>query len=120
VTNLLSLAERVEQASAEDQRHLIEQAAAQLALHQLWPPKADDTALAARFFAFLNAGAFLDAAMTLVPEGWNWRLESWRLVASAKLQRDNRVLGGDATTPALALTAACLRTHALSLSGNQP
>ena len=57
--------------------------------------------------------ASLDAAMSLVPEGWEWRLysNSLRKGPEAQLQRDKIIITRGAT-PALALTAACLRAHA--------
>jgi hypothetical protein len=85
---------------------------------------------------YLNAPAYtasLDAAITLAPEGWlldqvgeNWRTGAWiaRVAerASPKLIEAfdaGRVIGresegGEAATPALALTAAALRARAAS------
>jgi hypothetical protein len=60
--------------------------------------------------------ASLDAAMSLVPEGWQWKAMSdnggkpyarlWRPEPFATTFSD------EAATPTLALTAACLRAHA--------
>lgn len=63
----------------------------------------------------------LDAAMTLVPSGFMWRLQSWPDgVNSALLEKnagdfgaiDARHTEAFAATPALALTAAALRARA--------
>lgn len=105
---LLALAARVEAASADEQRAVIESAAVHLALHRKWPPLDDDEgrALAGRFYSFLNAGAFLDAAMSLVPDGADWSLDSAGFYAVVNGKP------GAAATPALALTAAALRALA--------
>ena len=62
--------------------------------------------------------ASLDAAMTLVPDGWSWSLGEQRGVGTFRgwLNDHNtpdglavRHVDAEAATPALALTAACLR-----------
>jgi hypothetical protein len=66
----------------------------------------------------------LDAAMTLVPEGWTYRLSSppYRKGHAADLWPPIQpgdgpfVKRADAATPALALTAACLRARAAAES----
>lgn len=82
--------------------------------------------------AFTNAyTASLDAAMTLVPEGWGWLVSqpNAKAIASGLLKRDTPVMGEvqygcdlrfamAAATPALALTAASLRALAASLETN--
>lgn len=83
------------------------------------------------FFFMLKAGAFIDAAMTLVPTYWNWSLthSAWEREIdqrsgppeySAHLlyrgRRARKVLS-EAATPALALCAAALK--ALSLYGDE-
>lgn len=62
--------------------------------------------------------ASIDAAMTLVPEGWAIKIEIYEDGSYVALF-DDRVhperlpdVGGEAATPALALTAACLRAIA--------
>jgi hypothetical protein len=68
--------------------------------------------------------ASLDAAMSLVPEGWNWGAwmrHDW-LKQNAQvwhLERKGSTNNGDAATPALALTAAALRAIA-ETEGQQP
>ena len=59
----------------------------------------------------------LDAAMTLVPEGWDWCAETFgEDGAHGKVWRhgwhDDTVIHSNAATPALALTAASLRALA--------
>lgn len=65
--------------------------------------------------------ASLDAAMTLVPGGWDWstgtgRQRGWATLglpsASPFGSSDDEVCCDDAATPALALCAASLRAHA--------
>ena len=69
--------------------------------------------------------ASLDAAMTLVPEGWGWLVSqpNEKAIASGLLKKDTPVMGEvqygydqrytvAAATPALALTAAALRARA--------
>lgn len=64
-------------------------------------------------------GAFtasLDAAMSLVPSGYEWSV-NWcgNSVANvSEIGVDYPVHCGGATTPALALTAACLRARAIA------
>lgn len=65
----------------------------------------------------------LDSAMTLVPEGWRlymlsssdqakiWSANLWVMASGEEV---DSVPAGRAATPALALTAACLRALALS------
>ncbi|KKN89998.1 hypothetical protein LCGC14_0231100 [marine sediment metagenome] len=62
---------------------------------------------------FVGVGAFLDAAMTLVPEGWEWQIISDDGAAVYKRSKEHGgyaiIFDGQATTPALALCAAALR-----------
>lgn len=117
MSDLLKLAERVEAGSADDQHRMIEQAAAHLALHQLWPARGDDTALAAKFYAFLNVGAFESAAVLLVPEGLSFEMRSSGTgdAGQATVWDPMRIPGDrewrvyDCKAPALALAAAILR-----------
>jgi hypothetical protein len=93
------------------------------------------------FWPKLSAKAYESAAIALVPEGMTWDLDEgpshWILVGKqkpagrAQVYRVgdyiNSVTGeltevsehGFAATPALALTAACLRARAHTLSGDQ-
>lgn len=59
--------------------------------------------------AFTAVGAFLDAAASLVPEGWGWEIYSDGLTI---LRREIEHKASKAATPALALTAAALRAMA--------
>ena len=56
----------------------------------------------------------LDAALSLVPEGWPWQLASNNSAIVFKIDGDKTVAHweGRAATPALALTAAALRARA--------
>ena len=55
----------------------------------------------------------LDAAMTLLPEGWEPRRVTWFTnCVEASLHAGFASATGRAPTPAQALTAACLRAHA--------
>lgn len=57
--------------------------------------------------------ASLDAAMILVPEGWTcWSLRSERIGTGVDGQEQREL--AFAATPALALTAACLRARSAS------
>jgi hypothetical protein len=61
--------------------------------------------------------ASLDAAMSLVPEGWTFDLQvrshfSHTFLEAQEDERGAEVSAQNAATPALALTAAALRAHA--------
>ena len=65
-----------------------------------------------RFRAYMDAGAFLDAAMTLVPEGWS--VGQWSVIGkpdSCQVFRGAEEVLVSAATPALALCAAALRAR---------
>ena len=102
--DILELAARCEAASADEQRELIWEAAIAVRV-------AGD--LMREMF---EAGAFLDAAMTLVPEGLR-RIEfgtyeaggAWAYVWSVPTDEKGEA---DAATEALALTAAALKARA--------
>ncbi len=89
-------------------------------LNRDWDEPRRQVTLQAR--AKIAAEAFtgsLDAAMTLVPEGWNWLAQSNRkkfgLKPSAQCWpdgEDRRTKTSEASTPALALCAAALRAKA--------
>ena len=78
------------------------------------------------FAILIEAGAFLDAAMSLVPSGVGDELLSIMLKRSYRNDASVLLLDsltghqwhGDAATPALALTAACLRARALASTGD--
>lgn len=77
------------------------------------------TTQAGRFTAMLDAGAYLDAAMMLVPAGWGWRIE-WEdhhsIPASAVVYRPDPtdrhyvepIVCDGAPTPSAALLSAIL------------
>lgn len=115
---LIELAERLEAATGRDAQFpsklFIE------AHDAIWP---DIETGPSRFFGFLDAGAYLDAAMTLVPEGWRVRdLCEWETfierpsaawtVELIRKERQYHAVDGAGRTPALALAAASLRARA--------
>lgn len=114
---LLSLAERVEAASTYETASLLIEA---FDLTN-WRSKRRDSLVThnPQWFAFdklICHRGFLDAVMSLVPEGWQWEVKS----TGEALVYDDRSsdgsgyveFAGDAATPALALLAAALRAHA--------
>ena len=127
-TTLLALAERVEAATSTEQREMLE--AAFVAIHGPKPERVHGGSpewlawldLHNPFFALLQAGGFLDAAMSLVPSGDAWTVgqnvhhRHW--VASINYLDNGEPKSRDgsncASTPALALTAACLRARAIA------
>ena len=119
-TTLLALAERVEAATATEQREMLE--AAFVAVHGPKPERVHGgspellawLALHNPFFALLQAGGFLDAAMSLVPSGHTFDMVSHLDVATVRIfDRTGPVTDcRAAATPALALTAAALRAIA--------
>ena len=125
-TTLLALAERVEAATTTEQREMLE--AAFVAVHGPKPARVHGGTsewiawldLHNPFFALLQAGGFLDAAMSLVPSGCSeWNVEAWKApgaIHPAHVRATAWVSGAArvyASTPALALTAACLRALAV-------
>lgn len=82
----------------------------------LGPYTAEHKAFWAKHDAFLkkiDAGAFLDAAMGLVPEGCVWLRKSPETMSIYTPPKDEKFwathIDGKGATPALALVAACLR-----------
>jgi hypothetical protein len=116
MTDLEALAARVEQATGRDDRLALEVARATGTVINAAPIGADGKGIE----HFPDYTASVDAALTLVPEGWTaWELRSrWGLHGfSADISRLNKETGEDveratAKTPALAITAAALRAHA--------
>lgn len=131
-SSLLSLAERVEAAGAGEQREMLESAFR--AIHGEKPariPGGSPEWLAwldryNPFHRMLEAKAYESAALSLVPEGWRWQAGQFNidpLKCSADLAQAGQIEAegirygtglrmraqGKAATPALALTAACLR-----------
>lgn len=111
MTTIDALIDRAERAGEDAQREVLEAAFTAIYNLQLTPKdwgtlgwsKAD------RFLVLLDAQAYLDAAMMLVPEGEYCCVKLYRSgLAWAELGgRD----GHKASTPALALVAASLRAH---------
>ena len=119
-TTLLALAERVEAATATEQREMLE--AAFVAVHGPKPERVHGGSpewiawldMHNPFFALLQAGGFLDAAMLLVPSGCTFDMVSHIDQTTVRIfDRTGPVTDCHAAaTPALALTAACLRAIA--------
>jgi hypothetical protein len=103
---LLALAERVEKAQGAD-RHLDVDI-----YHAFGEPLGTGVALPPAFTASL------DAAASLVPEGWGYWIDGSAPELGITVSvmpidpADRRDKRGDAATPALALTAAALRARA--------
>jgi hypothetical protein len=116
------LAERIESATAEEHYALLSEAhyliAGGTSLSMSLTSYRDWLHINA-FGKLLDVGAFLDAAMSLVPEGWFWRVGHSTLYAgwasTNRLHPDhcNREdeTFAKAATPALALCAAALRAR---------
>lgn len=66
------------------------------------------TTNAGKFGRLLDAEAYLDAAVMLVPEGWNWSIcGSFKEASVHRFHQGKRTaFDGEAPTPALALLAA--------------
>jgi hypothetical protein len=130
------LAERVEAATANDAPELLLLSLEAILLAEGHArDNIEANARVDRFCELLEAKAFLDAAMTLVPEGWNWLcrddieergsfanvsrpdarhiIDTWDEDRMSFYASDtNGSNYARATTPALALTAAALRAIA--------
>lgn len=75
-----------------------------------------------RFYNFTNVGAWLDAAITLVPEGMSFEVRSsglgdkgqatvWNPMTQPGLSSHESYRVNNCSGPAIALTAACLRAR---------
>lgn len=105
---LLALAERVEKGAANEQRALLREA---ILLVQVDEP----IELVQLRLEWIETGAFESAAMSLVPEGWDFTLDRVNGFGAAQIFSDRKLEAegaGIGATPALALTAACLRSRA--------
>lgn len=117
MTDRLELAERVEAASGPDREldALIHEVFGLPFEMEYWSEA--DTTPQRNLSKVPHYTASLDAAMTLVPDGWNWGVwmrHDWR-EQNAQVwhpARDASTLHGYAATPALALCAASLRARA--------
>jgi hypothetical protein len=111
MSGLLELAERCEQATAEQMSFTMKDAGNAIYGY------GSDADECRRFFRFISNGAFLDAAMTLVPEGYQFGCGSFGNPDSdgpwAWCEPEERLTDdfpyGRGNTPALALCAAALR-----------
>ena len=123
MTTLEELAARVESASADEQRWVLEQVWKALhdgvsAVSSAYGPTEDAAWRRARqFLDMLAANAYESAALMLVPEGWTGLFSAgrrpletaWLLPRSGRMDPGVRV---EAATLALAITAASLRAQA--------
>lgn len=96
-----------------DERALIAEA---FAILQPGIDKDDWLELSAGFYQKLNAGAYVDAALTLLPDNWWLTFLGWndaRDTATAVIESfcDNHEGQGRGPTLARAITAACLRAR---------
>lgn len=111
MTHLLDLAARVEAAGEDEQRELLCDAYEALA-----KCRAVSFEIAARFMRCIDAEAYLDAAIMLVPSGWRWSVGGAGY-AGVEPPSDDPIEPEPTTTerlgatPALALAAAALRAH---------
>jgi hypothetical protein len=127
-SRLKELAAKCEQAAADEQADLLREAF--ILVHGPKPERllGGSPELATYldhlnpFVRLINNGGFLDAAMTLMPEGWVWVVDA---VGRASCFKPDSAkpwprAGGVTNTPALALCAAALRAHAkLKGEGNE-
>lgn len=109
----MTLIPRIEQATAEQVRELLEEA-----WNTIAPGRGVSWALAnaRRFTVMLDAEAWTSAAEMLVPEThfWSICMKGGATGFSACCQaRGDALERSDAATPALALAAACLRAKGL-------
>lgn len=126
--NLIELAKRCEAATADQQHTLLDDA-----YHAVFPKPeriwVTDNAgswtdeysahheRSWRFQEFLDAKAYVDAALTLVPEGWRWTWDGARKEAicvkngAMPTSRDGKFSLGNSDAPALAICAAALRAR---------
>ena len=113
--DLTDLIARVEAGTAEQQADLLDEAWEAVA--PSWPLE-KARKLAGEFSHKLDANAFVDAALMMVPDGVLWTMNSWEGPSrfSAGLWVGSRfIVYADkekaASTPALALTSAILRAR---------
>ena len=108
---MTALLQRLEAASADEQGHLISEAAS-YAREQGWI----DHATCLKAISWVKVGAYLDAALTLVPEGTDWKLHRTSCNAdvwfTAEIQDSNEDWWrARKSSPALALCIAALRAR---------
>lgn len=112
---LLELAERCEQATADEARQLLIDARELVFPHPLngGPSTPESVVRRATFDAYVNCmkPALLDAAMTLVPEGMAWVMGVD--VTGKHFANVDFAARREGATPALALCAAALRARAI-------
>lgn len=110
----MNLADRIEAATADQQRELLVEAARLIWGWDFCPPAEDPDEWVCRWNRFhrkIEAEAPLDAAMLLLPKGWDWFKpdnDDGKLVIRLERYRKNWRFGTGATE-ALALAAAAIR-----------
>ena len=113
MTDPMTLPQRIEAAEGAEQRHMLELAWQEV--HGEFPGGCEWHSEAnQRFARLLNAGAYLNAALTLVPEGYDWSLDNFdgdQGKPHAWVCKDGPFYNATAATPALALCAAALKAH---------
>lgn len=118
---LFELAERVEAATGDETRLLLIEAAEATLLAQGHDPDTEEAmGWLDRFEALIDAGAFLDAAMMLVPEGWRFagsetvRGDFYAHLITREMDNEGAKAHAEATarTFPLALVSAALRARA--------
>jgi len=119
-TDLTTLASRVEAATAEMQGKMLDEAWEACAQHSAEFRRFACAYLtsfgtnAGKFAMAMDAHAYESAAMMLVPEGCGWELVKRMALGNyaATVKTEGLYSICPAATPALALTAACLRALA--------
>lgn len=121
---LLALADKVEAASGPDRELMC--AAYRAVFPEVsagtWDAIDDWDARYDRFCAMLDVSAYIDAAATLVPEGWDYGVQCLGEDGStASVWRhgwhDDTVIMCHTQEPAPALVSAALRAHAAQMGG---
>lgn len=115
MTDLTTLADRVEAGTVEMQRELLKSVADHLWGFAFAPENMCPDNWVKRWASFdrkLEAEAYVDAAMMLKPDGWTWSIASNGYAEVRHPRFRTRDCEGRAETPALALAAAALRAHA--------
>lgn len=117
--NLLELAEKVAAASENDVELFSEAYEAVFGNSPVVEYRQPNGYRGTTFVRLLEVEAFLDAALLLVPEGWEFYLERNGAALWDGRESSHRrpIFRAHAATPALALTAASLKARALQGEG---
>ena len=116
----MKLSDQIENATPDQQRQMLYEAwdalnplpRQEMSFRYAWGVKR------VQFDAMIDAGAFESAAMTFIPEGWSYGFTDrratypgMRVNAQMWTAEPASTIHGDATTPALAIAAACVRVE---------